>query len=195
MNFFAILIGCLFLYPTVSHSQTPSKRKTAAFDQYQQANSFKGIKFGSTLSQITSKMDLTFNSDLMSISYTINNSSYFTYNDFRFDAGQACFTRSGELFQVVLHIDKDPDALSKYLQLRKTFLQLFGSNDHERADIPTRLIEWEGPIISISFMFDPEEDNKTCRKGSVSLMVINNALNSKATDELMHHSNDRLPKM
>lgn len=191
-----LLLCVLLVYTSSTYSQAKQAPKTPFFKEYEKANAFKGIKFGSSLCEINSKLRIS-EGDYLFNMFSITNPAYLNFSGLRFDHGQAYFTEDCEFYQAVLTVDSLVDGLSAYQELRKDFLELFGKNDSERADLPTRMIDWNGEVMHFSLMFDPITDKSTT--GAISIMIYNTELNTKKTKERLKRNTSsgsaKIPEM
>jgi len=183
MKHIPILIIFLCCYICKGMAQRTFTPKSAVFQKYQQENAYKGIRFGTKLSDANSKLMLH-EADLLFNMYSISNYKFTKYSGLQFDEGEAYFTDDAELYQVVVHQDSLIDGLYAYQKLRSHFLKLFGNNESERADLPTKMISWEGTVISVTLTFDPHNDNNS-KDGSVRIKIFNRELSNKSTNQML----------
>ena len=188
---FIFLFGLLFR-SSIGYGQVLMTPKTDIFQKYQQVNAFKGIKFGSIFSEASEKMHLIKESAGI---YDIRNEEYLYYNNFKFFRGQAYFTKSGKLYQVVLYLDNITNAKYIYNNLKSDLIGLFGENDGENklSNNSTSLsISWHG--VNIDVLLDASFESKVSGVGNVSLMIINNELNDVNLTEVLQKQESKIPK-
>lgn len=181
-------IACLLIAVIAfgsSNSIAQIKTHSAEFKEYQLSNSFKGINFGSDFNLVNKKLNLSKSS--YSNLYLINNEDYLFYDIFKFGAGQAYFTNSGQLYQIILIMDEIYPTYINYNKVKERLLNLFGACDREYIFDPKGkafqpiFITWEGENISVTLQFHtPAFDGK---KTIIDIMILNKKLNNIAVKE------------
>lgn len=194
----ACLLIAIIMYGTWN-SIAQIKTHTAKFNEYQQSNSFKGISFGTDFNLVNKKLNLS-KSSYPSL-YVIDNEDYLFYDIFKFKSGQAYFTNSGELYQIVLTMDEVYPTYTIYNKVKQRLLNLFGSSDREYTFDPSDKaiqplnITWEGDNIKVLLSLNtPAFDEK---KTSISIMILDKKLNKVATKEFLESntSKNKIPSI
>lgn len=191
-NLLLFLICCI-VFTTNLFAQSTTSKKTFVYDQYQQGQAYKGVPFGSSIQTVNTKMNLG-DANWGGLFYPINKKDYLVFNNFKFDEGQVYFTKGGQFFQIVLTINDTYPSCPLYHRVKKSLLDLFGTNDAEYTDPyndkPNKSlsISWEGINLTISLQADP--DSKDKGKGTVTLIIFHKKLNDLQTKELLKRSTE-----
>lgn len=147
---------CMLLFFIVlsGYSQTS---KTRAFQDYQLGRNFKGIKFGSSIGAVDSKVRLK--EYLLGI-YEMTNTDYLLYNNIQFHEGVIYFNRDERMYKVALYYKINGAGINDYNKIKNSFLSLFGKNDSEYYinDRTSMNITWEGENTNIYIRFSPGDD-------------------------------------
>lgn len=194
MKKIAYLLIAIIVYGT-SNSIAQIKTHTAEFNEYEQSNSFKGINFGSDFNFVNKKLNLSKAKSLFPNLYLINNEDYLFYDIFKFRVGQAYFTNSGQLYQIVLMMDEIYPTYTNYNKVKERLLNLFGASDREytfdpkgKAFQPT-FITWEGDNIRVTLHFNtPAFDEK---KTIIDITILNKKFNNIAVKESFKSNNPK----
>lgn len=124
---------------------------TNTFKEYDNLNSFKGIKFGSDFREVNSKLKLIKNKEFEN-GYVITNKNYlrFCYHDF--ESAHAFFI-NGKLSNVNLHYDSMKVKFNSYTNLYADLKEIYG-NKIGKLTTGHPFASWNGTNISIELFYD-----------------------------------------
>ncbi len=145
-------IAYTFLFSFIWLNAIGQASKTAIFHEYDNARSFKGIKFGTIITQADAILKLE---PYSGNAYSTTNSNYKVFNDIRFQTVVAYFNRDNRMYQVSLM--KSKQTIGEYLRLKSSLRGLFGKNDAEYYidDKTVMNMTWEGNNMSMYINYDP----------------------------------------
>ncbi len=181
------IFSCILLNVTVCDAQ-----KTSTYYKYQENNSFKGIKFGSSYAEVFKILSLQ--PTAYKTLFVIRNIEYLEYDVLKFESAVAYFNKQGQLYQIVLKVSPSSPIYQKYNRFKQSLINLFGTSDNEYTYEPKEnffqplSISWGkkgGDNVGISLSVSEETKNTT----GVTLMIYNNKLNNESNKDIIESSN------
>lgn len=168
--------------PTINIQENSSEKQNVyneKFHQYDNENSFKGIKFGSSFKDVNKILELKEDYTDLLCSLKIFNIYYLKFNNLQFQSGYV-YVENDKFCLVKLTIDNtipnsshgsyDEDISEQYKSIENSLTNLFGNSDYTSSTLKS----WIGSNIEINLVLSVYVYDS--KRGYISLEIKNKKL-------------------